>query len=218
MDEAPPLPPERNKRGCWFIGCSILFVVILGFSAIAAFVIYKGVKTFDPYLATAPLAITPATVSDEEFQVLQARIAEFTRVGPGAPSELALSAADWNALIARRPEWKEARGRAEVMIEGDALSVQSSIPLDAFPGMDGKFMNGRVFLEPAIADSRLRLPVRQIDVSTKPMLPEAQKSFGTGLQGVFEDLLAEDPILKPVVAKARSVSVRDGAVVFSAGE
>lgn len=218
MNDAPPLPAERRKRGCWFIGCSILLVVFLVFSAIGAFVIWKSVKAIDPYLATAPLEIQTAIVPDAEFAALQERIADFTRVGPGAPQSLALTAADWNALIARSPEWEAAKGRVQVLIEESEFSVKTSINLDAFPGMSGKFLNGHIFLAPAITDGSLQLPVQRIVVDGQPMTPEAQRGFGEGLRAGFEDLLGQDPILSPVIAKATRLTVENGTAIFHSGQ
>ncbi len=218
MNDAPPLPAERNKRGCWFIGCSVLLVVLLAFAGIAAFVFYKSFKALDPYLATAPLDIQTATVPDAEFAALQERIADFTRVGPGAPPTLALTAADWNALIARSPEWEPAKGRVQVLIEESEFSVKTSINLDAFPGMGGKYLNGHIFLAPAITDGSLQLPVQRIVVDDQPMSPEAQKGFGEGLRAGFEDLLGQDPLLRPVIAKATRLTVENGTVIFHSGQ
>jgi len=156
-------PPRRKGLGCLGRGCLILvgFAVVLGIACFAGMfwglhrssAIFHGLYwlTKAQAIGQAPVTVTQFTASDAQIQSVHERCQDFEqKVRAGQAAELELTADDINTLIATN---QDARGKAFVLIDGDRLRCQASVPLGEFIGRSGYYFNGEVAVELKSAES-----------------------------------------------------------------
>jgi hypothetical protein len=151
--EAPP----KKGLGCFARGCLILlvFAIVLAIACFAgvfwglqrhsaiAHGIYWLAKTHS--IGDAPRSVPEFSGSDAQIQHVLERWQDFeqkTRAGQSA--EIELTADDINALITTS---RDTRGKAFVIIEGNQLRVQASVPVGELLGRPGYYFNGDVTVE-----------------------------------------------------------------------
>jgi hypothetical protein len=150
-------PPRRKGLGCFARGCLILLVfaivlaiacfagVFWGFQRHSAIVhgIYWLAKTHS--IAEAPVSVPEFSASDDQIQSVRERWQDFEqKTRAGQPAEIELTADDINTFIATN---RDARGKVFVLIEGNQLRLQTSVPFGEFIGRSGYYFNGDITVE-----------------------------------------------------------------------
>jgi hypothetical protein len=150
-------PPRRQGLGCFARGCLIVFVfaIVLGIACFAGMFwgfqrhsaivhgIYWLAKTHS--IADAPVSVPEFSASDAQIQSVRERWEDFEqKTRAGQPAEIELSADDINTLIATNPD---ARGKVFVVIDGNQLRLQTSVPFGELIGRRGYYFNGDITVE-----------------------------------------------------------------------
>jgi hypothetical protein len=150
-------PPRRQGLGCFARGCLIVlvFAIVLGiacftgmfwgFQRHSAIVhgIYWLAKTHS--IADSPVPVPEFSASDTQIQSVRERWQDFEqKTRAGQPAEIELTADDINTLIATNPD---ARGKVFVVIDGNQLRLQTSVPFGELIGRRGYYFNGNITVE-----------------------------------------------------------------------
>ncbi|MBL9079943.1 MAG: hypothetical protein JNL08_20785 [Planctomycetes bacterium] len=173
----PPLPstPAKKSRGCLFyVGISAIVLVLVfgvgGYFAVR-WMLDQMAAVLEQYSDPTPMELPRATMSDDDYRALTARLDAFTAPRTDADRTLSLSGDDLNALIERHPAWQAMRGRLHLQPVDDQLEVQIAFPLDLLagqlPGMSGvagRFVNATARLQANYAGGRLHLDLRAVQV------------------------------------------------------
>jgi hypothetical protein len=211
-----PQPPK--KRGCLFYGCLGLAVL----SLLAVVLVYLGyrfaVNKFDSvtkdFTDTAPAAIETVEVREAQLRSIQERVLRFTEaLESSRSSELILTADDINALISSDPNFKDARQRLFVRIDGDKVRSQVSWPLqDIGPlKLRGRYLNGEATLNLAFTNGVLFVGIADVTVKEKSLpsqflAPLKQQNFAKDAMN--------DPKTAENLAKFERIEVRDGKIIL----
>jgi hypothetical protein len=219
----PVEPTPQKPMGCFARGCLTLavFAVVLVLACCAGF--YWGYHHHSALLRGAYFLAKTHAISDsprpipqynpppQEIQAVKKRWQDFEHAAQGSqPAEIELTADDINGLIAAH---QRARGKVFVSIEGNRLSVQTSVPLSKFVGQSAYYLNGDITIQ---SDSAASL--------SKPRL----ESIAVNSQAVPHDLLDwkyRSRSLRDYLAEyspihdVGSIQIRDGKVILrSRGE
>ena len=209
-DEKP-----KARRGCLFYGFftgSLLLVLLL----IAGLVLLRYAKKMvSDFTDTQPLPLPKVQIAQPELDALQRRIDTFRdAVRQGQPTgTLTLTADEINALIASDPDLQPLKGKFYVMIEGDQLKGQVSLPLDqiGLPVFKGRYLNGTGTFELAFRNGLIRLTAQSFVVKGKP-LPEVY------MEKIRRQNLARDvnsqPRAQAAMEKLKDIKVKDGKLVI----
>jgi hypothetical protein len=150
-------PPRRRGLGCFARGCLVLlvFAIVLGIACFAGMFwgfqrhsaivhgIYWLAKTHS--IADAPVSLPEFNASEAQIQSVRERWQDFEqKTRAGQPAEIELSADDINTLIATNPD---ARGKVFVVIDGNQLRLQTSVPFGELIGRRGYYFNGDISVE-----------------------------------------------------------------------
>ena len=150
-------PPRRAGLGCFARGCLILlvFAIVLALACFAGVFwglqrhsaivhgIYWLAKTHS--LADSPVPVPEFSASDNQIQSVRERWQDFEqKTRAGQPAEIELPADDINTLIVTNPD---ARGRVFVVIDGNQLRLQTSVPFGELIGRRGYYFNGDITVE-----------------------------------------------------------------------
>jgi hypothetical protein len=151
--EAPP----RRGFGCVGRSCLILlvFVIVLVIACFAG--VYWGLHRHSALfygnywlakthsIAEAPTPVPEFNGSDQQIQRVRERWQDFEqKARAGQAAEIELIPDDINALIATSDEL---RGKVFVLIEGNQLRLQTSLPIGEFLGRSGHYFNGNVLID-----------------------------------------------------------------------
>src|SRR5437867_5203184 len=209
-DEKP-----KARRGCLFYGCimgSFLLVLVLVAGLVGLRYAKKLVTDFTD---TQPLPLPKVQIAQPELDALQRRIDTFRdAVRQGQPTgTLTLTADEINALIASDPDLQALKGKFYVMIEGDQLKGQVSLPMDqiGLPVFKGRYLNGTGIFELAFRNGLIRLTAQSFVVKGKP-LPEVY------MEKIRRQNLARDmnsqPRAQAAMEKLKDIKVKDGKLVI----
>ncbi len=150
-------PPRRSGLGCFARGCLVLlvFAIVLGIACFAGMFwgfqrhsaivhgIYWLAKTHS--IADAPVSLPEFSASDTQIQNVRERWQDFEqKTRADQPAELELTADDINTLIATNPD---VRGKVFVVIDGNQLRLQASVPFGELIGRRGYYFNGDITVE-----------------------------------------------------------------------
>ena len=150
-------PPRRQGLGCFARGCLIVlvFAIVLGIACFAGMFwgfqrhsailhgIYWLAKTHS--LAEAPVPVPEFSASDTQIQSVRERWEDFEqKTRAGQPAEIELTADDINTLIVTNPD---VRGKVFVVIDGNQLRLQTSVPFGELIGRRGYYFNGDITVE-----------------------------------------------------------------------
>lgn len=204
-----------RRRGCFFYGCitgvaCLVAILIAGLLGIQQFK-----KLLNNYTDTKPMPLPALKLTPQQIAQVQDRFDSFrdaVRTGrPTAP--LALSADDVNALIASEPEFRGFKDKLYVMIDGDRLSGQFSLPM-AEVGLDhfrGRYLNGTGTFQIAIENGVLRLRMQECVVKGKP-LPSGY------MDAIRRQNLAArvnaNPRAAAALSRIASIQVSDGKLII----
>ena len=220
----PPTNPPTRRRGgglgCVATGCVVLLVLgLLGGALVGGlgYWAWNGVRGFtDDH--PQPVPILEAT--DTQAAAVAARLQTFAdAVGRGQRATLTLSAADLNAVVARDPRYRDARGRVFFAIVKDALHTRVSVPLDGIPTFRGRWFNGEAGLDVRFADGELTLKPVSLEVRGKPVSPTTLRAMSAPevtqqLNESLRDRMRRDPKFEETMRKVESVEIKDNKLVI----
>jgi len=143
------LPHSARFRACLDTG--LLRGSLLGLSAALAVVrgAYFLAKTH--VITDSPRPVPQYNAPEQEIQAVKGRWQNFEHaVRERQPVEIELTADDINGLIAAN---RHARGKAFVSIEGNRLSLQTSLPLNKYLGQSRYYLSGDITIQSDAAAS-----------------------------------------------------------------
>ncbi|MEM7147187.1 MAG: hypothetical protein AAF591_18870 [Verrucomicrobiota bacterium] len=217
MTDSPSSPPAPDITsganpgiGCFIMGCAA-FVLI----GIAIFFIYQGLRMdkainafTDPEPATYPIEEPTADQKEALYQRLDA----FSQAAlDEKQTELTLSAADLNHLIATAPILKDYRGTALVTEINDFFIIAdlSQMINRILPG-NPRYLNATFSLTPFLRDDKtVRLDVKNI-TSTKHDIPQGFVDlYGQRQVLQFDE---DNPTLGPILQRLQSIEIKDHTI------
>jgi hypothetical protein len=205
----------KPRRGCMFYGCigaSLFFVVVLIAGLVGLRFAKKMVTDFTD---SQPTPLPQVQLSPTELDALQRRIDTFrAAVKQGQPAgRLTLTADEINALIASDPDLKDFKGKLYVIIEGEQLKAQVSLPMEqlGLPVFRERFLNGTAAFDLAFNNSMLRLSPRSLIVKGK-QVPEVymEKVRKQNLAGNLNN----DARAKAAMEHLQDIKVQDGQLMI----
>lgn len=138
---------QNQGMGCFAKGCLTLVVVGIAVAAIiGGGAWYYFGKFVDNLTAAQPVAIRVEQPTDAQYEsasLLLKRLSDAYKSGQETTVEL--TAADINALIARRPDFGKVRGKSFITIADGNVGAEVSVPLDQIPlsRLKGRYFNGK---------------------------------------------------------------------------
>ncbi len=204
-----------KKRGCFFYGCLSciilsLVVVLLGYLLFR----YIGNRVLE-FTDTKPMLLESVQVSPAQLQVLQKRLADFTKAlnEQKEATELRLTAEDLNALIANEPSCKALKNKLFVIIDGDRIQGKVSWPLDNFPflKLKGRYANGLATFRVSLEKGNLHVTMDDLQVNGKSLPGNVLSQIKT--RNLAEDV-QNDPKNAEEIRKFESIQIKDGAVIL----
>ena len=216
MQYRPMTESPSRKRGCWLYGCvgAILLVLILGVLVIVGYrYALKGLV--GAYTDSAPAPIERVEIPAPQLSDLQQRVAAFTTAleKQDVSRELSLSADDINALIASTPAFQYWKDKLHVLIEGDRLKGQVSMPLKdiGLLKLNSRYLNGMASFKVSLDNGRLQVKLEEVAVKGRPLpgpvITEIKKqNLADNFQG--------DPETAARIEKFESIRVQDGKLIL----
>jgi len=210
--------PPRKERGCFFYGCIIASVLAVLTAIVIGIIAYLAYRTYyryiNEYTSTTPTPLPKVAMPDEQRKAVRERFDAFKEaLDKGEDAEpLVLDSDELNVLLA---EESQAKDRVHVMIEGDKLNGQVSLPLDqvGLPGTKGRFFNGKATFRASLQGGVLVVTADSAEVNGRP-LPE-QFIAGIRNKNLAEDV-ARNPENAAFLNKLESLQVKDGKVIVKA--
>ena len=168
-----PQEAPRQRHGCLFYGGIIAVVLLVSVLIAALLGLRLAKRMLNEFTDTKPLALPAVQMPAAELERVRQRVTAFQQaVSNHRPSEtLALTSDEINALIATDQDLSFLKGKVYVMIEGDRVKAQVSVPLDevGLPFFKGRYLNGVATLDVGLDHGVLRVVPEAISVKGKPL-------------------------------------------------
>ena len=174
-----PPPPQRKGMGCFARGCLILLVFALVLILACCAGLYWGYRQQSAVVRGAyflakthvitdsPRPIPQYNAPEQEIQAVKGRWQNFEHaVRERQPVEIELTADDINGLIAAN---RHARGKAFVSIEGNRLSLQTSVPLNKYIGQSRYYLSGDITIQSDASASLAKPRLENVAVNSQPV-------------------------------------------------
>lgn len=149
-------PPPQKRMGCFARGCLILLVFALVLVLACCAGLYWGYRHHSAIpkayiflrqadaISETQRPLPQHTAPEQEVRAVKERVQNFDNaVRKREPAEIELTADEINGWIAAN---RHARGKAFVSIEGNRLSVQTSVPLGELAGLT-RYVNGDISVQ-----------------------------------------------------------------------
>lgn len=159
---------EKQKRGClWWVGSTLVaLAVLLGVSVLGTWLLLRHQR--NQWTDAAPQSVVAVAVTDQgRGEVLYRRLHGAMRDGQAA--ELELNSDELNQLLQVAPELAELSRMASVRLEDDHLVVDLAAPLQQFPGMSDRFLNGRFVIAFSLRDGEPSFQIVSGTVKGRPV-------------------------------------------------
>lgn len=203
-------PETAENSGCLIRGClffTFAGLVLASFCGLGAYTTYK-----DLYALTSDKPLSVAIDSGAGYAGAKQRLDAFHAQELAQNSAvLKLSAADLNAFIAGDPELSDARGRVHFEMKSNKLIAQVSIPLTGVRGMQNRWFNGDVMIEPRLEHGRLVVIPKSIQSGAVQAPIAVLWTLG---QFAWSDAFIRDAEIREMFAHAKSIHLEDDALVI----
>jgi len=213
-----PPPPQRKGMGCFARGCLILLVFALVLILACCAGLYWGYRNHSAvvrgaYFLAKTHAITdsPRTIPEynapeQEIQAVKGRWQDFEHaVQERQPAEIELTADEINGLIEAN---RHARGKAFVSIEGNRLSLQTSVSLGKFLGQSGYYLSGDITIQSDAAASLAKPRLESVALNSQPV-PHDLLDWKYHSRSLRDYLAEYSPI-----QDLGTIQIRDGKVIL----
>jgi len=172
-------------------------------------------KMFNDYTDTKPVPLPELQMSQAEIDQVRQRVDAFRQAvrAKNATPALTLSADDINALIATDPDLQPVKGKLYVMIEGDQLKGQVSVPMEqvGLPIFRGRYLNGTGTFRVLVRNGILRLTAEKLVVKGKPLPDNYMKEIRQ--QNLARDI-NNNPRATVALDAIKEVQVKDGRLII----
>ncbi|HWX16262.1 MAG TPA: hypothetical protein VNY07_06715 [Chthoniobacterales bacterium] len=213
-----PPPPQRKGMGCFGRGCLILLVFALVLILACCAGLYWGYRNHSAlvrgaYFLAKTHAITDSprplpqyNAPEQEIQAVKGRWQDFEHaVQERQPAEIELTADEINGLIEAN---RHARGKAFVSIEGNRLSLQTSVPLGKFLGQSGYYLSGDITIQSDAAASLAKPRLESVALNSQPV-PHDLLDWKYHSRSLRDYLAEYSPI-----QDLGTIQIRDGKVIL----
>lgn len=207
----PVTPQKQSGCGCFGTGCIIALVVLLIAGAIGigfGMWIFNSLKA---YTSDKPIDIPTVQATDAEYEAVKQKLKSFKQAAnTGQASMIQLTDREINILIAKDPDFAEAKGHVYVEIADGTMHAKVSIPLDWLPLFNGRFLNGDVKCKPNAEGGMARINIQEIKVGDKTAPAEFLKSFEDGFNRSFN----EGENTQKVMERIKSVQIINNTILI----
>jgi hypothetical protein len=219
MEQQRTVQEAGKGSGCGkaaAIGCGVvaLLLVLLG---VAGYVgCQRVIAKVAEYTGTTPQPIPKVEASDSEIASVLSRWSDFKKAcGDNKPPQpLTLSSQDINILIQRDPDMKEAADHVYVKIEGDRMTCQVSVPLDAIgealgpfgKALKGRYFNGAATLRVELVAGRLMIFADSLEANGKVIPDEFMQNLRA--KNLADDF-NKDPKNAAFLQSIESIAIRN---------
>ncbi|MFZ3375696.1 MAG: hypothetical protein WA183_09100 [Chthoniobacterales bacterium] len=213
-----PPPPQRKGMGCFARGCLILLVFALVLILACCAGLYWGYRNHSAVVRGAyflakthaitdsPRPIPEYNAPEQEIQAVKGRWQDFEHaVQERQPAEIELTADEINGLISAN---RHARGKAFVSIEGNRLSLQTSLPLSKFLGQSGYYLSGDITIQSDAAASLSKPRLENVALNSQPV-PHDFLDWKYRSRSLRDYLAEYSPI-----QDLGTIQIRDGKVIL----
>src|SRR5258706_2058682 len=209
-------PQQKARRGCLFYGCIVGVVFLLIVLAGLLVGMHYAKKMINEITDSKPMDLPAVTLPTAEMEQLKQRLKNFDdSVKAGKPtSPLVLTANEINEMITDDPSNKKLTGKVYIILEGDKIKSQISLPTDEvrLPFFKHRYLNGDATLDASLRNGMLLVRIQEINIKGKP-LPAVY------MQSVRQFNLAEsanaDTNTAASLNKIQSFEVKDGKVIIT---
>ena len=191
-------------------GLVLMLVVIVG----GLLGIYYARKMFNDFTDAAPMPVPQVRLSRAEIESLESRLEAFRQaLEAGKPTgPLTLNAEELNVLVATEPELSAFKNKFYVMLSGDELDGQISLPMEAL-GLSifqGRYFNGNGTFSVALQNGRVRLNADSLFTKGKPILDVYLNEIR---KHNLADSINGQPRMAAALARLRLITVKDGKLL-----
>ena len=167
------------------------------------------------YTAQSAKPVPVEKATQEEYDALVKRMDAFKNAAPGSNEELTLSAHDLNTLIAFAPDWRILRGKIQIAIDNGNTELIGSIPLAFIPELRDRYLEGSLYFIPSMDNKVLHISLQNIKLNGHELSKDYLKAAAGSLESQMANRLLGDPVIGPVLIKAETLKVGDGALVLT---
>jgi hypothetical protein len=205
----------RKRKGCFFYVLIIAAVMVVTLIIGGVLGIRYGKNLVDQFTESEPVLLPRVTLSRSAMDELRDRIERFGEaVEQGRSTEpLVLSADEVNALIVTDPVAAAFRNRLFVIMEGDQLTAQITIPADeiGLTSLRGRYINATGTFDIALKDGTLWVTAGSLSAKGGDM-PETLMRQLRGQN--LASRINSDPRSSRGVAQLDDIHIKDGRLVL----
>lgn len=169
----PPQPPAKPQGiGCFAKGCLVTIICLMLLGVLVGgfgWAMWRSITT--DYMTHDPVAIRTFPATDEQYNAVMAKLQPFVEPKTDSrPPKLELTSEDLNVLIARHPQFADARSKVYITITGGQIITDVSTPLSNDPKLMSKsdkgvprYVSGRVKIDASFANGEFALVLRGVE-------------------------------------------------------
>ncbi|HWB60122.1 MAG TPA: hypothetical protein VG733_11565 [Chthoniobacteraceae bacterium] len=180
-----------------FVGAFLFGVLIWGYLKISTKIV--------AHASDKPAEIPAETGTRADYETLLKRVDDFR---DASTKTLTLTAGDINLLLAYSPDWKLPQGRLHAGIENDQIIMTGVLPAG------DQYLNGEARFTVSKENNVLHTAFVSVKLKDADINPVNARKIAT----ICAAFLANEnmPVLGPVVARAKTLGVKDGVITFTA--
>lgn len=212
------LEPPRNPVGCFLPGCVICLVLVLAVALVGFLAIRTVAKRLNAFIAeyteSQPMNLPQVEIGPDELKSLQERWKKFSDDGTNTAT-ITLTAREINALLATDPGTRQMKDWFYVIVDGDTVRGQVSMPMESqfkvpFLRFKGRYLNGSAVFSVTMSNQMLRVTIQSLEVKGRPVPGKFMEQLeGVDFAGDYYAGSNSSPRLR-----IESVAVTNGTIVI----
>lgn len=208
--------PKPRPRGCLFYGCLTGIVCLVAILIAFLLGLHQLRRMINEYTDTQPTPFPAAQLPPGQLEQARRRMDAFIdAIRGGRPTPpLALTGEEINALIGVTKGAEPWRGKLHVIIEGDTLRTQVSLPLAelGLPIFRGRYLNGIGTVSLGLTNGMLQANLESLFVKGKPVPSVYMNKIRA--KNLAESI-NENPSDSVALNRLQSVGVKDGKLILT---
>jgi hypothetical protein len=221
FNSAPPVVvvPKKKRWGCVGCGCALAIVIVLLVIGLCVFGGRKAYQMAQGYTSAEPVTVAAVDAGPDVYNTAESKLNTFEQSFEREQlSTLHLNSAEINTLIARDPNWAQARGHVAVQLQGETATVQSSALLGDYEKnfMADRYANTNATFGLSFdpATQQLLLDVQSLTMNGQALPSTSSAGINQMVNPLLNQQLQGNQLARDFLARVKKMGIENGELVI----
>ncbi len=208
---------EKGSKGCLYIGCLSIIVILTIVFLIAGYYVNKVRNLAFDFTRATPIELKQVDYTEDEEDIIQTKFDDFKNaIDKGQDCKIELSEREVNILIVSNSDADfKLDDKVRVIIEDNKLKGEISVPIPDLPGWvpfpNGRYFTGNAGLDIYASDGALSIILTSFKLGEEELPAEVIKELSK--KNLADDLYKK-PENRKWLSKLEKIEIKDNKLIL----